>query len=194
MWIVWARVVILCRFALLLTEMLNVVGLISDTFPRFIPSNNKFYILNSYLFSLKLMYSQMDLNSFNHRISLQCNSLTAIGFVKILMVIFVFKGSEFCKLMEVYFCELCKIYLPRLDDKERALTVHCRSRTHLQRYIRSRDDRNLRRKAVKLHKEREKLRVTSLKFSHLFFPIFDALFYLQIVVNRWLYSNLNFHL
>ncbi|XP_073976126.1 uncharacterized protein isoform X2 [Rhodnius prolixus] len=67
-------------------------------------------------------------------------------------------GSEFCKLMEVYFCELCKIYLPRLDDKERALTVHCRSRTHLQRYIRSRDDRNLRRKAVKLHKEREKLR------------------------------------
>lgn len=164
--------------------MLNVVGLISDTFPRFIPSNNKFYILNSYLFSLKLMYSQMDLNSFNHRISLQCNSLTAIGFVKILMVIFVFKGSEFCKLMEVYFCELCKIYLPRLDDKERALTVHCRSRTHLQRYIRSRDDRNLRRKAVKLHKEREKLRVTSLKFSNLFFPLFDALFYLQIVVNR----------
>ncbi|KAK9499963.1 hypothetical protein O3M35_002891 [Rhynocoris fuscipes] len=68
------------------------------------------------------------------------------------------QGSEFCKLVEVYFCELCKIYLPRLDDKDRALTVHCRSRTHLQRYIRSRDDRTLRRKAVRLHKEREKLK------------------------------------
>uniref|UniRef100_A0A069DXG9 Putative apoptosis antagonizing transcription factor/protein transport protein n=1 Tax=Panstrongylus megistus TaxID=65343 RepID=A0A069DXG9_9HEMI len=75
-------------------------------------------------------------------------------------------GSEYCKLMEVYFCELCKIYLPRLDDKERALTVHCRSRTHLQRYIRSRDDRNLRRKAVKLHKEREKLREKEKKSSN----------------------------
>lgn len=71
-------------------------------------------------------------------------------------------GAEFCKMVEVYYCDLCKIYLPRLDDKERALTIHCRSRTHLQRYVRlnnsRKDDATLRRKAVRLHKERQKLK------------------------------------
>lgn len=71
-------------------------------------------------------------------------------------------GAEFCKMVEVYYCDLCKIYLPRLDDRERALTIHCRSRTHLQRYVRlnnsRKDDASLRRKAVRLHKERQKLK------------------------------------
>ncbi|XP_014261687.1 glutamic acid-rich protein-like isoform X1 [Cimex lectularius] len=65
-------------------------------------------------------------------------------------------GAEHCKLVEVYFCELCKIYLSRSEDREKTLTLHCRSRTHLQRYIRHRDDKSLRRRAVKLHKEHEK--------------------------------------
>lgn len=71
-------------------------------------------------------------------------------------------GAEFCKMVEVYYCDLCKLYLPRLDDKDKALTIHCRSRTHLQRYVRlnntRKDDATLRRKAVRLHRERQKLK------------------------------------
>ncbi|XP_014294315.1 zinc finger protein on ecdysone puffs [Halyomorpha halys] len=71
-------------------------------------------------------------------------------------------GAEFCKMVEVYYCDLCKLYLPRLDDKDKALTVHCRSRTHLQRYVRlnntRKDDATLRRKAVRLHRERQKIK------------------------------------
>ncbi|BES98248.1 Hypothetical protein NTJ_11063 [Nesidiocoris tenuis] len=65
-------------------------------------------------------------------------------------------GAEHCKIVEVYYCELCKIYLSRYESREQALASHCRSRTHLQRYIRYRDDQSLRRKAVKVHKEFEK--------------------------------------
>ena len=65
-------------------------------------------------------------------------------------------------MVEVYYCDLCKLYLPRLDDREKALTIHCRSRTHLQRYVRlnntRKDDATLRRKAVRLHKERQNLK------------------------------------
>lgn len=55
----------------------------------------------------------------------------------------------------MYFCELCRLYLPRLDQPERALSIHCRTRTHLQRYVRYRDDRALRNKAEKIHHRKE---------------------------------------
>lgn len=64
-------------------------------------------------------------------------------------------GSEYVKKIEVYFCELCRLYLPRLDQPERALSIHCRTRTHLQRYVRYRDDRALRNKAEKIHHRKE---------------------------------------
>ncbi|KAL1131120.1 hypothetical protein AAG570_012357, partial [Ranatra chinensis] len=63
-------------------------------------------------------------------------------------------GAEYCKLVEVYYCELCKTYLPRLDDKKRAVTIHCRSRAHLQRW--TRDIKIVRRKGLQLNKERVK--------------------------------------
>ncbi|XP_063240918.1 uncharacterized protein LOC134541413 isoform X2 [Bacillus rossius redtenbacheri] len=65
-------------------------------------------------------------------------------------------GSEYVKLMEVYFCDLCHIYLPRLEPKERAIPIHCRSRTHLQCYVRFRDDRALRREAERIHRKEVK--------------------------------------
>ncbi|XP_069677621.1 uncharacterized protein [Periplaneta americana] len=64
-------------------------------------------------------------------------------------------GSEYIKKVEVYYCELCRLYLPRLDQPERALSIHCRTRNHLQRYVRYRDDRALRSKAEKIHHRKE---------------------------------------
>ena len=61
-------------------------------------------------------------------------------------------GSEYIKKVEVQFCELCRLYLPHLDQPERAVTIHCRTRNHLQRYVRYRDDRALRSKAEKIHR------------------------------------------
>jgi len=44
-------------------------------------------------------------------------------------------GKEFCKKVEVYYCELCKFNLPPHDDVEQQLSLHCRNRVHLQRYV-----------------------------------------------------------
>lgn len=57
------------------------------------------------------------------------------------------------KKVEVYFCELCRRYLPRRDQPEKALSFHCRTRYHLQRYVRHRDDKALRREAERIHRK-----------------------------------------
>lgn len=44
-------------------------------------------------------------------------------------------GKEFCKKVEVYYCELCKFNLPPHEDVEQQLSLHCRNRVHLQRYV-----------------------------------------------------------
>lgn len=67
------------------------------------------------------------------------------------------------KKIEVYFCDLCRLYLPRLDQPERALAIHCRTRTHLQRYVRYRDDRALRNKAEKIHHRKEAAKENAVK-------------------------------
>lgn len=67
----------------------------------------------------------------------------------------IFIGAEHCKKVEVYYCDLCRIYLPRLDDIERSLVLHCRSRNHLYLYVRYRDDQALRKRAERLHRLRE---------------------------------------
>lgn len=58
---------------------------------------------------------------------------------------------------------MCHIYLPRLDQPERALSIHCRTRTHLQRYVRYRDDRALRSKAEKIHHRKEVAKENAVK-------------------------------
>lgn len=44
-------------------------------------------------------------------------------------------GKEFCKKVQVYYCGLCKFNLPPHDDVEQQLSLHCRNRVHLQRYV-----------------------------------------------------------
>lgn len=42
-------------------------------------------------------------------------------------------GAEYIKRVEVQFCELCKVYLPRNENAERAVALHCSTRSHLKR-------------------------------------------------------------
>ncbi|CAI6373950.1 unnamed protein product [Macrosiphum euphorbiae] len=42
-------------------------------------------------------------------------------------------GEEFIK--KVYYCELCKLYIPPHDDVEQQLNLHFRDRVHLQLYV-----------------------------------------------------------
>ncbi|XP_043471180.1 DBIRD complex subunit ZNF326 isoform X3 [Leptopilina heterotoma] len=60
-------------------------------------------------------------------------------------------GSEYIKRVEVQFCELCKVYLPRSENNERAVALHCSTRSHLKRYVRDNDDKALRRQAERIH-------------------------------------------
>ncbi|CAH0768761.1 unnamed protein product [Bemisia tabaci] len=64
-------------------------------------------------------------------------------------------GSEFCRKIEVYYCELCRMQVPRSTTLEMALALHCRNRLHLKKFIRARDDKALRKKAEKIHREKE---------------------------------------
>ncbi|XP_076643722.1 uncharacterized protein LOC143353974 isoform X3 [Halictus rubicundus] len=60
-------------------------------------------------------------------------------------------GAEYIKRVEVQFCELCKTYLPRSENNERAIALHCSTRSHLKRYVRDNDDKALRRQAERIH-------------------------------------------
>lgn len=60
-------------------------------------------------------------------------------------------GAEYIKRIEVQFCELCKMYLPRSENSERAIALHCSTRSHLKRYVRDNDDKALRRQAERIH-------------------------------------------
>lgn len=44
-------------------------------------------------------------------------------------------GAEYIKRVEVQYCELCKVYLPRTENSERAVALHCSTRSHLKRYV-----------------------------------------------------------
>lgn len=80
-------------------------------------------------------------------------------------------GSEHIKKMEVWWCELCRVYLPRVEtggtEEAEALRRHCRLRIHLGRYVQHRDTRTLRKHAERIHrqlhqqKEEEKETITS---------------------------------
>ncbi|EZA46844.1 DNA ligase 1 isoform X2 [Ooceraea biroi] len=60
-------------------------------------------------------------------------------------------GAEYIKRVEVQYCELCKVYLSRSENMERAVALHCSTRSHLKRYVRDNDDKALRRQAERIH-------------------------------------------
>ncbi|XP_017780072.1 PREDICTED: zinc finger protein on ecdysone puffs-like isoform X2 [Nicrophorus vespilloides] len=65
-------------------------------------------------------------------------------------------GIENIKKVEVHYCDLCRLYLPRVSEDEemnKILVRHCRQRTHLQKYIRYKEDRELAKKAEKLQRK-----------------------------------------
>ncbi|KAK6629110.1 hypothetical protein RUM43_002927 [Polyplax serrata] len=45
-------------------------------------------------------------------------------------------GVEFIRKVEAFYCEVCRFYLPRLADEEKALRTHCRTQNHYLRYLR----------------------------------------------------------
>ncbi|KAG8307132.1 hypothetical protein J6590_030065 [Homalodisca vitripennis] len=83
-------------------------------------------------------------------------------------------GSEYCKKIEIYFCDLCKSFLPRLEDQEQALAVHCRGSSHLRRYVKKKDDMALRIRAERIHRLREEQRKALKKaiFNKLYNTVF----------------------
>lgn len=63
-------------------------------------------------------------------------------------------GAEHVKKVEVQYCDLCNMYLPRRDDPEKMLRTHCKNRAHLRLYIRQREDKKLRMRAERIHKKK----------------------------------------
>lgn len=54
---------------------------------------------------------------------------------------------------QVWWCELCRVYLPAGADEAEALRKHCRLRIHLGRYVQHRDTRTLRKHAERIHRQ-----------------------------------------
>lgn len=65
-------------------------------------------------------------------------------------------GNEHVKKVEVYYCDLCRFYLPLNDDQTAALAKHCGSRSHLRSYLRYKENQNLRLAAEKIHRRQER--------------------------------------
>lgn len=57
----------------------------------------------------------------------------------------------------MWWCELCRVYLPRVDaggsEEAEVLRRHCRLRIHLGRYVQHRDTRTLRKHAERIHRQ-----------------------------------------
>lgn len=64
-------------------------------------------------------------------------------------------GIEQIRKVEAFYCDLCKIYVGRGTDDQipRILSRHCKQRTHMQRYIRYKEDRDLEKRAEKLQRK-----------------------------------------
>lgn len=63
-------------------------------------------------------------------------------------------GIEHVNKVEVYYCDLCRYYLPPRDDVEVRIKWHCQSRAHLRAYLQFKDDELLRQDAERLAKKR----------------------------------------
>lgn len=64
-------------------------------------------------------------------------------------------GIEQIRKVEVYYCELCRMYLPRVEesDVQRILAKHCKMRIHMQQYVRYKEDRDLAKHAERLQRK-----------------------------------------
>ncbi|CAK1539970.1 unnamed protein product [Leptosia nina] len=66
-------------------------------------------------------------------------------------------GSEHIKKIEVWWCSLCRTYLPRAEagstEEAEAMRRHCRLRIHLRHYVQHRDTRTLRKQAERIHRQ-----------------------------------------
>lgn len=61
-------------------------------------------------------------------------------------------GSDHVKRIEVSYCELCRYYLPHLEDADIALQKHCSTRNHLRAYLRYKENQSLRAAAELIHR------------------------------------------
>ncbi|XP_063909984.1 zinc finger protein on ecdysone puffs-like isoform X2 [Zophobas morio] len=64
-------------------------------------------------------------------------------------------GIEQIRKVEAYYCDLCKMYVGRGNDEmiPSILARHCKQRTHMQRYIRYKEDKDLEKRAEKLQRK-----------------------------------------
>lgn len=65
-------------------------------------------------------------------------------------------GNEHVKKIEVLYCELCRYYLPHLEDPVAALTKHCSTRNHLRAYLRYKENQSLKITAEMIHRRDNK--------------------------------------
>lgn len=65
-------------------------------------------------------------------------------------------GNEHVKKIEVLYCELCRYYLPHLEDPEAALQKHCSTRNHLRAYLRYKENQSLKITAEMIHRRDHK--------------------------------------
>uniref|UniRef100_A0A182NIG9 U1-type domain-containing protein n=1 Tax=Anopheles dirus TaxID=7168 RepID=A0A182NIG9_9DIPT len=67
-------------------------------------------------------------------------------------------GAEHVKKVQVQYCDLCIMYLPRRPEnqQDRVLREHCKQRPHLKQYIRFRNDKKLREQAERIQKKKLK--------------------------------------
>lgn len=65
-------------------------------------------------------------------------------------------GNEHVKKIEVLYCELCRYYLPHLEDPEAALQKHCSTRNHLRAYLRYKENQSLKITAELIHRRDHK--------------------------------------
>ncbi|KAF5304121.1 hypothetical protein FQA39_LY01906 [Lamprigera yunnana] len=80
-------------------------------------------------------------------------------------------GIEQIRKVEVHYCELCHMYLSRVEEKEleKMIAKHCKQRTHMQRYITYKEDKEIASRAERLQrketaeKEREKTKLKDVK-------------------------------
>lgn len=67
----------------------------------------------------------------------------------------IYVGSEFIKDIQVKYCDICKGFLPR-EDGEAAIRKHCIRRSHLNSYLKHKENERLRLAAVKVHQQEAK--------------------------------------
>lgn len=67
-------------------------------------------------------------------------------------------GTEHMRKVEVYYCDLCRFYLPHNEEQEAALKKHCGTRSHLRSYLRYKGNQNLRLAAEKIHRKHQEQR------------------------------------